>query len=165
LLTTALPQGTAIGHDSKRGTNDSAADRQTMMGIVSPFYLWLDFETADADHHYFDREDDTLVADDDDDDDDDDDQASNVNTDWLIGDVKKDGAEGIPGNIGKYRDGSDSGHSNDAPSAPLIDWSDALGGVGLPFMPVGSTTLGKHGPNLLDYDYLTSTKMPGRRDD
>jgi len=45
-----------------------------------------------------------------------------------------------------------------AAPASMIDWGDALDGLGMSFSPFSGTTLGKHGPNILDYDYLTLTK-------
>ena len=42
--------------------------------------------------------------------------------------------------------------------APLINWDDAMDGLRMGLSPFNGTKLGKHGPNILDYDYLTLTR-------
>ena len=40
----------------------------------------------------------------------------------------------------------------------MINWDDAMDGLRMGLSPFNGTKLGKHGPNILDYDYLTLTR-------
>ena len=75
--------------------------------------------------------------------------------DWLIGGHGKNDLDGGPGKD-KIKKGEDkSSKLRDEVGKRLIDWGDAHGGLGLSFTPFSGTTVNKHGPNLVDYDYLT----------
>jgi len=150
LLTTALPQSTSIDRHVEAGVVDSAEGRQAMVEVVDPVNLWLDFDTADEYYGRFDNEEDTVLATDDD-------QTSGVNTDWLIVSARKGGAVDDLGQNDQWLD-DHSVQPGDSAAASLINWDDSFGELGMELSSINGTKLGKHGPNILDYDYQTLTK-------
>jgi Ca2+-binding RTX toxin-like protein len=75
--------------------------------------------------------------------------------DWLIGGKGKDELDGGADKDKLKKDEDKSGKLRDEVGARLIDWGAGYDGVGLSLTPFSGTTLNKHGPNLVDYDYLT----------
>ncbi len=81
--------------------------------------------------------------------------------DWLIGGAKKDELDGGTGDNEVNNGDSNSSKLREEVAGRLIDWEGAFDGVGLSFTPFSGTTIGKdgkHGPNILDYDYLALTR-------
>ena len=151
LLTTAVTRGTGFDESGFDGTTrDQGANGAMTSGMVDPVYLWLDFDVTDEHRRFSDDEDDTVRADDE--------QANEVYADWSMPNTNKDAASSESGETGQAGGGGESSQSGDGAAAQLINWDDALDGLGMGFSPFNGTKLGKHGPNLPDYDYLTLIK-------
>jgi hypothetical protein len=151
-LTTVLPQRSV--HHVDDGEVNSVAERDPGTAGASTVALWLDYDSADAKHRYFARYGDASDEKDSEGDKDEQGALDQWNRDWLIGKSKRvDHERQAPAG----HTGEDSGSSSTMPPA-VIDWDDSFNGVGMSFSPLNGSKLGKHGPNVLDYDYLTRIK-------
>jgi hypothetical protein len=121
--------------------------------------LWLDYDNADHKRHrYFSQRDDESDENDKDSEKHEPSALEEWNPDRLTGGSKRVDSEGQA--VADHRDGGKgegSESSNTMPSA-VIAWDDSFNGVGMSFSPLNGSKLGKHGPNVLDYDYLTRIK-------
>jgi hypothetical protein len=121
--------------------------------------LWLDYDNADHKcHRYFARYGDGSDEKDREGDKDERSALSEWNPDWLIGQSRHidDEAQAPASHTGD--DTGEGGGSSSAIPSAVIDRDDSFNGVGMSCSPLNGTKLGKHGPNVLDYDYLTRVK-------
>lgn len=151
-LTTALARSQHHGDD---GEINSIAEREPGTAGLSTVALWLDYHGADHQHRYFARYGDESGEKDAEGGKDEQGALGQWNPDWLIGQSKRADDDGqAPATQSDGAGNRDSASS----TPPVIDWEDSFNGIGMSFSLLKGGKLDKHGPNVLDYDYLARIK-------